>query len=175
MPYMVKGTFVAVEYPPVFERDAVDGKNVVKDVVLESGLSKHLGKFIPIHGIRVLTLDDGTTIHGCRDCVTVGSRGEVMAHRSAFHGVSPPSRRTQVDDEVPMLPYPKGAQLSMTLYELMDLAEHIGDWEEVLAGMEEHNQRLQDKVIEVTQQLKAEEREHNKLKKRLRGLIGSDA
>jgi hypothetical protein len=171
---MKKGHFVAVAYPPEFVRDEVDGKKVVKDEVLASGLSGYKGRLIPIHGIRVLTLEDGSVVHGCRSCRTEGTRGQIMAHLTAFHSVNPASRRGS-NGEVRQLPFPKGAQLSMTVYELIEMAESVGEWEEVLTNMEAENERLRELVAERTAQLKTEQREHQKLQNTLARLVGGKA
>ena len=164
------------EYPPLFERDEVDGKKVITDEVLASGLSGHVGRLVPIHGIRVLTLEDDTVVHGCRDCVFTGTRGEVKAHRAAEHGIAlggTPKRST--DPSVAgQLPYPSAEVLSMTFYELLELAEHVGEWETVLGNLTTENEELRAKAAEATRAQRAAERELDTTKRRIRRLLGEE-
>lgn len=143
---------MAVSYPPLFEREEVGGVKVVKDEVLASGLSGYHGRLIPMHGTRVLTLEDGTVTYGCRECEFTGSRGDVKAHRGEEHGVAVGGGGRR-DNAVPdgRVPNPSSEALSMTVYEVLQLAELSGDWEEVLS-------KLEARVAELTEDVNEERR-----------------
>ncbi len=166
---------MAVVYPPSIKRDTVNGKKVVKDEVCPSNLSKYHGRLIPLHGLRVLTLEDGEQVFGCDDCLDVGTRGEVVAHRNKAHGLTDPHRRSPVAGTDPetatRMPYPQGVHMSMTILGLLELAEHVGDWEGVLTNLEQENARLREQVAEKTRQLRDEQRDHEKLKKKVAGQL----
>lgn len=165
---------MAREYPPLFERDKVDGKKVIRDEVLASGLSGHVGRLVPIHGIRVLTLEDESVVHGCRDCEFTGTRGEVKGHRAAEHGIAlggTPKRSTN-PGVAGQLPYPSAEVLSMTFYELIELAEHVGEWEEVLGNLSSENEELRGKVAEAVRAQRAAERELETKTRRIKRLLG---
>jgi hypothetical protein len=169
---MAKGPEVSREYPPLFER-----KKVITDEVLESGLSGHVGRLIPIHGIRVLTLEDDSVVHGCRDCEFTGTRGEVKGHRAAEHGIAlgggVPKRST--DPAVAgQLPYPSAEVLSMTFYELMELAQHVGEWEIVLGNQTTEIEELRGKLAEEIRLKRRAERELDTLKRRVKRLLGEE-
>lgn len=175
-----------VSYPPLFERSTVttevDGRQVtrkvVKDEVYASGLSKHVGHLIPVHGVRVLTLDDGDVVYGCRDCEKAGTLGEVRMHRTAEHGASAGARPRKSAAEAAAagatsgpVTIPQGA-LSMTVHELLDLAGHIDMWESVLAGMEERLAAVTADCNEAQRAQRASERELAAMKRKMARAMG---
>lgn len=165
---MTKGNDVVVQYPPAFEREKVGELAVARDEVYESPLSQVTGRFVPIHGIRVLTLEDGTVTYGCRDCEETGDGpGKIRAHRRAEHhfaeeGATPkPPKRA---GGVGQLTLPGTNAMSRTLYELIDMASEIETYEEAMERLDEENQRLraqlQDEKITHRQELSAMRSEH---------------
>lgn len=171
-------------YPPRIVREFVGGKKVVKDEVLRSNLPAGPdGLPPPMHTTRVLTLEDDTIVYGCGDCETVGeTRGDIRKHRNQEHGLSNGNRRSPArETESPPLPYPSGETLGMTLYEILELAASIADWEKVFGNQEAENDRLRrmltekdQELAERTRELKTEQREHTKLKTRIAKLLGSE-
>lgn len=173
-------------YPPRVVRDFVDGKKVIKDEVLRSNLPPGPdGMAPPMHTTRVLTLEDDTVIYGCGDCPTTGAtRGEIRKHRNQEHGITSGTRRSPVkvaENESPPLPYPGPEMLGMTLYEILELSDAIGKWETVFGNQEAENDRLRQLVTqkdqelaERTRELRAEQREHEKLKTRIARLLGAE-
>jgi len=163
-------------YPPNFVRTDVHGVKVVKDEVLSSGLSVHMGKLVPLKGYRVLTLADGRVVYGCNDCVEfTGTRGEVKAHRGTEHDValggSSRRRKDAVDGDVVTLP--PGAD-SMTVRELFELAGHVAHWETVLANLASENEDLRAAVAAEKSARRAAERELDRFQQKLRRLVGED-
>jgi hypothetical protein len=149
---MTKRSEVAVEYPPAFVREKVGDKLVVKDEVYRSPLSDAMGKFIPIHGIRVLTLDDGEVVHGCRDCETTGKVGQIRVHQKAEHGVAEPGaepakRKGDVPDGTAgQLPYPSAGTLSMTVWEVLDHMQYMSTVEQAMEQLDAESQALHLKL-----------------------------
>jgi len=164
-------------YPPNFVRDQVDGVKVVKDEVLSSGLSAHMGRLVPLKGYRVLTLENGEQVYGCNDCPDfTGTRGEVKAHRGAEHEVAlgGSSRRRKdpaADGEVVTLP--PGSD-TMTLRELLELAGHVAHWETVLANLASENEDLRATLAAEKAARRTAERDLDKLQQKLRRLVGED-
>lgn len=183
---------MAVEYPPLFERTDVAGVKVVADTVFESPLSKKVGRFIPVHGIRVLTLEDGTERLACRDCEVVADAeddaggltplGQIRAHRKAEHGVALGGARRKHqsaaeaaaagDVAVPVV-LPLDAT-SMTLHEILELAGHIDEWEGVLSAQDEKIEYLVAERNDLRIRLRAAERENAALKKRIAKALGME-
>lgn len=147
---------MATEYPPAFVRDEIDGVKVVKDEVLGSGLSFKKGRgFVPIHSTRVLTLENDEVVYGCRDCVFAGTRGQVRQHRRAEHGIDRPKPNQtfeQADAAGDVigrrLPYPSPDALSMTLWELLDRGEKLGDYEDAIAAQDLVIADLREQLME---------------------------
>lgn len=178
---------MAKTYPPRIKRTHVDGVEVVKDEVLRSNLPPlDDGLPPPMHTTRVLTLADGTVVYGCGDCETNGgTRGEIRKHRNEKHGMTTSTRRSPVnvaDNAAPPLPYPGAEMLGMTLYELLELAGGIAHWEGMFSNQEAENDRLRQALLEKdqelaekTRELRAEQREHEKLKTRIAKLLGMEA
>lgn len=153
-------------YPPRVERKKVGGVAVVADEVLESGLSKGKPGFIPIKGIRVLTLANGEVTHGCRDCLMDGTLGEVRKHRHADHNEAHAgSKRT------PAGPVISPEALEWTLAELLALAEHVNDWSEVLDNITRQRDDALAGEAEKSKELAAERRAHTALKNKLSKLV----
>lgn len=172
-------------YPPRIKREFVDGKKVVKDEVLRSNLPARPGELPPpMHTTRVLTLEDDSVVYGCGDCeVTGATRGDIRKHRNVKHGVTSVARRspTRSDTESPTLPAPSGEMLGMTLYELLELSASVAEWEKVFSNQEAENDRLRQALTqkdqdlaERTRELRAEQRDHDRLKARIARLIGSE-
>lgn len=164
-------------YPPNFVRVEVDGVKVVKDEVLSSGLTAHMGRLVPLKGYRVLTLENGEQVYGCNDCPDfTGTRGEVKAHRGAEHEVAlgGSSRRRKdpgADGEAVTLP--PGAD-TMTLKELLELAGHVSQWEVILANLASENEDLRAAVAAERAGRRTAERELDKFQQKLRRLVGED-
>jgi hypothetical protein len=157
---MTKGPIVAVEYPPLFERETVDGVKVVKDTVFESPLSKLHGRLVPIHGIRTLTLEDESTVFGCRDCeFTEDGPGKIRAHRRALHGFSEegttpkPPRREGGAGQIRM---PGPDALGLTVYELIDQASMVETYALAQEALDNENQRLHEKIQDLKQEHRTE-------------------
>lgn len=165
---------MADEYPPTIRRTKVDGVPVVKDEVLSSGLTAAVGRLVPIRGIRVLTLKNGEVVHGCRDCLFHGSRGEVKSHRIAEHGESSGGNRGggRAGDGAGPAVAINPDTLAMSVGELLELAGYVGDWESVLENVQRQRDDALSAVVEKSKELSAERRAHNALKKRLKSLVG---
>lgn len=159
---------MAVEYPPAFARDTVDGVKVVSDLVYESPLSRVRGRFVPIHGIRTLTLEDERVVYGCRDCDFIGvGPGKVRAHRRADHHFAEdgtPPKPPKRDGGVGQLRAPGPDALSMTLHELIDQASEVETYALAMESLDEENQELRQKLttekIEHREELSVLRREH---------------
>lgn len=177
---------MAVRYPPLFERKEVtvevDGvsvtRKVVSDEVYASGLSKSAGRLIPVHGVRVLTLDDGSVVYGCRDCETVGTLGEVRTHRKAEHGavIGGKSRKSAAEAAAggavaEQVTIPQDA-MSMTLHELLDLGAHVDMWEQLLTGMEERLTTVTGERDEALRAQRAAERALEAMRKKMAKAMG---
>lgn len=162
------------DFPPVFKRTDVGGVKVVSDVVYESPLSKSTGTFIPMTGVRVLTLEDGTVVLGCRDCEELGRLGHIRQHRRVAHEESlGGGRRTRKSDD------PAGEQITLTagagaltVREIVDLSVHVDDWAVLLAGAQEREQELVEERNNLRGQLRAATRELESLKKKIARAMG---
>lgn len=191
---------MAKTYPPAFEREVVGDLKVIKDEVFESPVSQSLGRFVPIHGIRVLTLEDDTVVHGCRDCAfTDPSPGKVRGHRSILHGLAEEGARPKppkVEGGVGQVRAPGPDALAMTLHELLDVAgsiERLGLATEALDAENEalraqlmqekktHREELaelrrthREEIAELKNGYKTTEKELAAIKGRLKKLIGED-
>lgn len=140
---------MAVTHLPAFIREEVDGVKVVKDEVYASGLSFTGGRgLIPLNGYRTLTLADDTVVIGCRDCPETGTYGQMRIHRRDVHGVS--IGRSKKTAGAPAASFEEAEQagmvakgfdlppesLSMTLFELLEYAKAVDEWELVFANQE---------------------------------------
>jgi hypothetical protein len=164
---------VAVEYPPLFEREKVDGLRVVKDEVLASGLSGYVGKVVPLHGTRVLTLEDDSVTYGCRDCEFTGTRGEVKTHRGAEHGVATGGGgAAKASAAAGRISMPSPEMLGMTLWELLEYASIMGEWEDVLPRLETRVRELTEERDEENRARRAAERALATLKTRIQKQLG---
>lgn len=169
------------DYPPLFERKKVNGTAVVSDEPMPSGLSK-LGAFIPIRRIRLLTLEDDTVVHGCALCPFDGTLGEVRQHLTAKHGMSRGGVRAKSPAEAATddvfadrrLPYPSEVALGRTLWELLDLAEKVDDWEDAFAAQETLIADLRAKTAEANLAKAAAEKELHALQRKVRRALGVD-
>lgn len=172
------------DYPPKFIREDIDGVKVVSDVVYESGLSKHVGKFIPVTGIRVLTLEDGSTVMGCADDEFAGSLGQVRVHRKADHGVSMGGARpgrthksaADVDaageaDRPLVLP---ADTASMTMRDFFTTAALIDDWGSVLEQLEKQVEELTEERNQLRGELRTVTRERDGIRKKVAKAMGLD-
>jgi hypothetical protein len=167
-------------YPPRVKRDSVNGRRVVRDEVVASGLSKRFGRLVPLHRLRLLTLDDGSQTFGCRDCVFTGARGDVMGHWRQVHGLPAADAAAKRPDVGTV----EAHELwSMTLRELWDLAKHVEDWETVFAQQNTERDRERQRHVQEQEQLRERlavevaarrkaERELTALKKRLTKMVG---
>jgi hypothetical protein len=181
---MRKGNRVATVYPPAFVRKEVDGKKVIKDEVMPSNLPPRAdGSRPPMHTIRVLTLEDGSVLYGCRDCETTGDTpGVIRAHRNKRHGVASSTRKSPVNDapdSSPPLPIPSADMLGMTMYEMLELGANIARWEKIFGNQEQEVERLRalltekdTELAEARRLLKTEEREHDRTKARIARVLG---
>lgn len=139
-------------------RRLVDGQEVVAVDPEESPLSKHWGKFIPIHGRRILTLADGSKVFGCADCPETGTRGDIIRHRVEQHGAAKPgANRPAGRKEAPALDL---SWLNITIGEVVDLAQHVG-------GFETELDRIRDERDEERAGRLAAERELKQIKRAL--------
>jgi hypothetical protein len=182
---MKKGIRVAKVYPPAFIREEVDGKKVIKDEVLPSNLPARAdGARPPMHTVRVLTLEDGSVVYGCRDCEATGeTSGEIRAHRNREHGVAASTRRSPVNPDAngsPPLPAPTADMLGMTLYEMFELGANISHWNKIFGNQEAEAERLRKlltekdgELAELRRQLKTEERDHERTKARIARVLGA--
>lgn len=174
----------AADYPPKFERADIDGVKVVSDVVYESPLSKHVGRFIPVTGIRILTLEDETEVKGCSDCDFAGTLGQVRQHRKAEHGVSmggPARARTHKSaadadaagdvDRPITLP---ADVASMTMRDFFTTAALIDDWATVLENLERQVEELTEERVELRGELRAATRELGSFRKKVAKAMGLD-
>lgn len=178
-----KGNFVADSgtdlWPPNpnVDRKKVGTRKVIKDEVLASGLSRHHNKLIPIKGVRKLTLDDGSVVYGCAECVyaavedTEGMTmlGAVRQHRAIIHGASTGGAkrgRSSAGDAPASIPR------DMTVYELFELAAHIDEWEVVLSSLEKRLEEKIDENTELRQKLRVAERENASIKKKVARSLG---
>jgi hypothetical protein len=184
---------VADAYPTRFLRTHVDGMPVLTDEVLLSPLSKHVGRPVPYHGTRVLTLEDpsaegGTrTVYGCADCPATGERGAVKAHRQAEHPNGSGRSHVPAEDlfSSGRIAAPGPAVMDLPLGEVLELIQHVEDWGEVLAGTEQQlaaaRRQLADlkrehraALTEARREKRAVEAELVKLRSRLKRMIGED-
>lgn len=168
-------------YPPKFERPDIDGVKVVSDVVLESGLSKHVGRFIPVTGVRVLTLEDESTLHGCADCEFAGTLGQVRQHRRAEHGVSlgGRSKRTHKTvaeaeaagdtDQPVVLPSDTG---SMTMRDFFATAQLIDEWGTVLESLEQQLEAVTEERDRLRIEVRVVTRERDSIRKKVARAMG---
>ena len=172
-------------YPPRFTRVEVDGQKVVTDHVQPAGLSTP-EQLVPVPGIRVLTLEDGTVLHACNDCQFVSNPelkmttlGQVRQHRKAHHPALSRGGRTKVTPEeadvigVPAgrrLPYPSADALGRSLLEILELAERIDQWEEAFAGQEEVIRGLRETTAEAVQRAATAEKELKAMRRKTASL-----
>lgn len=170
------------DYPPKFVREDIDGVKVVSDVVYESGLSKHVGKFIPVTGIRVLTLEDDVELKGCADCEFAGTLGQVRVHRKAEHGVSMGGARRGVTyksvedadaagdvDRPLVLP---ADTASMTMRDFFTTAALIDDWGTVLEQLEQQVADLTEERNQLRVDLRAVTRDRDSMRRRMAKAMG---
>lgn len=104
---------------------------VVADEPALSPLPARVGQQpVTFKKLRVLTLDDGTTTHGCGDCGEfTGTRGEVQKHRYDEHQ-APRAGRRAAEPSIP-------ADLSaMTLGELVELSRDAASWGDLITELE---------------------------------------
>jgi len=175
------GTRTAADYPPLIQRPDIDGVKVVSDVVLESGLSKHVGYFVAITGIRVLTLEDESVVYGCAEDEFAGTLGQVRQHRRAEHGVSLGGRRKthksvaeaeaagDLDAGPLVLPAETG---SMTLRDFMRVAGEIDQWAVVLENLEQRLAEAIEQRDEARIEARAATRELATMKRKLARAMG---
>jgi len=165
----------AKAYPPKFERPDIDGIKVVSDVVFESPLSKYVGRFVPVTGVRVLTLENGEVVHGCADDEFAGTLGQVRQHRRADHGVSLGGRRrthksaaeaeAAGDVDAPLvLPAETG---SMTMRDFFSVAAQIDEWAVVLENMERQLEAVTEERDQLRIEARAAAKELATIKKRI--------
>jgi hypothetical protein len=172
----------AAAYPPKFERQDIDGVKVLTDEVYESPLSKHVGKFIPVHGVRVLTLEDETIVYGCADCEFAGTLGQVRQHRGSDHGVSMggnPRRRRHKSaadaeaagdtDEQLVLPR---ETLSMTLHDFLQTATLLDQWGSVLEGLEKRVEELVEENAELRVNLRNVTKDRDGIRRKVARAMG---
>jgi hypothetical protein len=169
------------DYPPRFERTDIDGVKVVSDVVFVSPLTKYTGRFIAQSGTRVLTMEDGTVVHGCADCVFAGKLGQVRQHRNADHpemssGV--PRRRHKTDasagDEA-LEPFVVPREtLSMTMRDFFTTAALIDDWGTVLEQLERQVEELTEERSQLRADLRTVTRDRDSIRKKVAKAMGLD-
>lgn len=161
------------EYPPLFERKEVDGVPVVRDEVLQSGLSARAGRVVPIHGIRVLTLEDKRQVFGCRDCEVTGTRGEVVKHRNAEHDKQVGSKRGAGAAVDPASGLPEDLA-GMTLGEVFELAASMSRWGDLYETERARAESLAAELAQAKKDLAAEQKALTAIKGRLKKLVGDD-
>jgi regulator of replication initiation timing len=153
---MTKGPNVSETYPPAFVRKSVGDLKVVSDVVYASPLSRP-GHMVPIHGIRTLTLSDGSVVYGCRHCDFTGpGPGKVRGHRRVEQcggiseaGTAPrPPRREGGAGQVAA---PSPGALDMPLRDLVDLANQLDALYEAQENLDAENRSLREKLTEEKQ------------------------
>lgn len=128
--------------PPRLVR-LVHGKRVVSDEPMASNLKPKPGHPpVPIHSIRLFTLEDGSTVNGCRDCEETGTVGEIRAHRIRAHGTAKPGRKPATV-ELPV----HIEMTSMTIAELFELVRDAGEWGERLAALEDKAAQWRDRAL----------------------------
>lgn len=137
--------------PPV---RLVDGEKVVKDEAEQSPLTRPGQSPVVFKGRRVLTLESGRQVHGCADCEFTGTRGEVVKHRVADHGVNQGGARRKTDSG------PSENVTAMTLGEVLHLAGQIEDWESVVTAVTAERDDWQSRAV-------VAERELTKIKRAL--------
>lgn len=120
--------------PPSTPVRRVDGLIVVSDEPLPSPLSQP-GKVVAFQALRLITLEDGSTVIGCRDCEVTGSRGDVQRHRYHDHGAHRPGPKRRVLQPGGPLGLPP-EQLTLTLGDLLKLAAERDQWADMVATME---------------------------------------
>ena len=184
MPHWPKGFFVDQDFPPRFPRVEVNGKRVVRDVVLASALSKRHGVLIPLHGTRVVTLDDGEVVHACAECEFTGTRGGVSVHRADPGVVCGKTEDRPVEPPLPVPAVPVAGVTpvgvggvaddarSLTVGEILDLAGHIHQWDALLSRQEEQLAGLRAQVTQEATGRRAAQRELEALKRKMKRLIG---
>lgn len=177
----------AEDFPPLFVREKVDGQKVVSDAVMESPLSGHVGRFIPMQGFRILTLEDGTTRTACRDCPFIADpqsaqtpAGQTRAHRRAAHGVNiggPRKTRKSAEEaeQDGLVPHPVTLPphaATMNLHEVFELAEEIDTWAVVLANLEAKTIDLAEQRDEAVKTRRRAERELDAMKNKMAKAMG---
>jgi hypothetical protein len=178
----------AEDFPPLFVREKVDGLKVVSDAVMESPLTAAIGRFIPMRGFRVLTLEDDSTRTACRDCAFIADPelpqtpvGQTRAHRRAEHGVNIGGRagkpRTSAEEaeQAGLVPHtvtlPAHAA-TMTMHEVFELAEEIDTWAVVLANHQEKITELTQERDEAVRARRVADRELTATKKKMAKAMG---
>lgn len=109
---------------------------------------------IVFHGFRVLTLEDGTTVHGCGECPDstdhTGTLGDIRAHRRQVHSMNVGGAKKKAVDLPGMVPL---SVRMMPLGELLDMAgqlESLGDLIAVLTSeRDDYKQRALNAEIQV--------------------------
>lgn len=134
---MTDTTDLAKQHPPRVKRTRVNGKKVIKDEPVLSGLSARHNKTIIFEKQRILTLDDGSQVFGCNVCEFTGTRGELNTHIQNDHPSGrPPAKATKgkaAADPLALIPEELGG---MTLLEVFQLAMHANTWGDLLANAE---------------------------------------
>jgi len=113
----------------------VNGLLVLSDEPVPSSLPVKPGQPpLPIHSLRLLTLADGSTTYGCRDCTAfTGTRGDVQKHRYADHGAPKPGNKGKRSAGDP----PVSVDLaSMTIGDLIELVRDAGQWGDLFAAQD---------------------------------------
>lgn len=137
----------------------VDGLLVVKDEPLLSPLSARLGRPVPFPTIRFLTLADRSTRHACADCPdVVGTRGEVKKHRIDHHGEATGAARRKAGTLPGGQPVLSPNALSMTLGELIQVANAVDGWEDTHALVEAERDAWRERALAAERRLAAFER-----------------
>lgn len=167
---------VAARWPAKYPRDEVGGVKVVRDRVLLSGLTGHMRRPIPHHSVRVLTLDDGTEIHGCRDCAVTGSLGDVKAHRIKDHGDRSPGRRQSAprDEQPALIPMggPSPAALGMSLAELLEMVAVAEESEAAFTVILAERDDYRARALAAETELKAVRKKLARMQASLGALLG---
>jgi len=139
---------------PIPSQRIINGQTVVSDEVEQSGLSTE-ARPVPIHGRRVLTLQDGTKVFACADCPeVVGTRGEVMKHRWDKHSMAKPGGKARAT--VAALPT---SVLGAALGDVLMAAAHLDAIEEQLVEVEKDRDEWRARCLAVERRQAAVERQ----------------
>jgi hypothetical protein len=169
----------------------VDGSRVVRDEPLLSGLKKAgTDERVPMRGTRVLTLEDGRRAYSCTECDFLGTqtreetdgdqvvqvislRGEVRAHRIQRHGSKAGGRRRgggAQDEELPLdavdaagLAYPRESVRSMTLDEILELAEAADQWGRMFGALTGDRDAWKERALKAESRIRQFERALEKI------------